>query len=1112
MRVKAYRKRYGSAFPDIGEAMINCVMPLCVDLAHWHFGLTSDAPPRRVHPSETRWLEGLSKGQLENTLNQMAKTQRFGGLQDELETIFMKRIRISPALGALFNRMVDVQAKWLRATAPIFSARLPQGSPDKLILNQFATEWALAAGEEIKLRAYRCTDAKEQKTATLATERMRAALIKWTNAVLDSNWDQALKLIGIIEQHWMLYDTEDESVELPLFLEDDTERYAAGLHQAMKWVILGRWGKAFLVLHHSIFPEGEPEDFEAFITESESNPLFTHIGVALETIEQLCDLCEAPIIPEPLIAGDKVGGREWHLEELLGDGLWHGVDKSSMHGCIEEIFPLGEGEWANRTQTEALNLSTVNHPHIASIQDWGIDPTSNRWFIAYPYIYGESLIERIDQNGPLSEAQSRAFFLQVTEALLKGEKLDLLHRQIRPENIIFYSEEQVVLTRWGIHRSEIEGWKTTSDHTPWRRCFIAPEVWSRGEHTSQSEVYSLGMTLAYTLNPDAFDFTSEWTELVTYTTTKEEKLHQWIQIDGFPTAYKSIIEKATAHDKDDRYPSVFAFSQALHKLKPLYDYRGEFGEREALGLMEVVALILSKHKSHHRIWQAHLKEWVNWEDVDEIEQLVKAAINQQEAEIQKKAEEGALQDNELDRMPEENNAITPRSPRKSLVKKSALALRDNNQKTSKKSKHRRSPSLNPYLLKGSVAEEPGTIHTITFEGIPLQFCYVPQGDFFMGTHSHSPNVLRIERPQHVVTVSRPLLICQTPVTQGIYAAMMGINPSYFEDWHAPVEQVSWREAAEFCNHLSRLDGLAEVYEFKEESPALEEEEESLSEEDDLKARTAHLRTLRQGAYPSTKKEEADHKDSASENTLNEDQVEDSISTDDQSSNSQKDSSEDTDISSDEDVETLALSAEKEKDETLDEKRRQILNESEVELEEKAKKRYRLEKVKELPPTKVWVRCKLNCGGYRLPTEAEWEYAARASAATVFAGSNKWRDVAWGGAITQEGTQPVARLKSNDWGIYDMSGNVAEWCTDDQRAYTRNCVDPSLGSIDDWVLLDTRVIRGGGWRKPEIHSRVSARGRCLAVQRRNHIGFRIVRPLLPVSPFETGASSVRMNED
>ena len=89
----------------------------------------------------------------------------------------------------------------------------------------------------------------------------------------------------------------------------------------------------------------------------------------------------------------------------------------------------------------------------------------------------------------------------------------------------------------------------------------------------------------------------------------------------------------------------------------------------------------------------------------------------------------------------------------------------------------------------------------------------------------------------------------------------------------------------------------------------------------------------------------------------------------------------------------------------------------------------------------------------------------------------------------------------------MSGNVAEWCTDDQRAYTRNCVDPSLGAMDDWVLLDTRVIRGGGWRIPEIHSRVSARGRCLAVQRRNHIGFRIVRPLLPVSPFETGASSV-----
>ena len=93
MRVTVYRERYGSAFPDIGEAMIKAMLPLASDLGRWHLGLTSEPPPRRIHPSESRWLEGLSKGKLESVLNQMSKTQRFGALPDELESLFVKRVK-----------------------------------------------------------------------------------------------------------------------------------------------------------------------------------------------------------------------------------------------------------------------------------------------------------------------------------------------------------------------------------------------------------------------------------------------------------------------------------------------------------------------------------------------------------------------------------------------------------------------------------------------------------------------------------------------------------------------------------------------------------------------------------------------------------------------------------------------------------------------------------------------------------------------------------------------------------------------------------------------------------------------------------------------------------
>jgi hypothetical protein len=122
VQVQAYRDRYGSAFNTIGEAIVNVIMPLCPTLARWHFGLSDQQPAKRVHPRDSRWLEGLAKGQLESTLSLMAKQHRFGAPQIQLETILTTRLDAAPPLNALARRMGNVQEKWLRASAP-FSRR-----------------------------------------------------------------------------------------------------------------------------------------------------------------------------------------------------------------------------------------------------------------------------------------------------------------------------------------------------------------------------------------------------------------------------------------------------------------------------------------------------------------------------------------------------------------------------------------------------------------------------------------------------------------------------------------------------------------------------------------------------------------------------------------------------------------------------------------------------------------------------------------------------------------------------------------------------------------------------------------------------------------------------
>lgn len=135
--------------------------------------------------------------------------------------------------------------------------------------------------------------------------------------------------------------------------------------------------------------------------------------------------------------------------------------------------------------------------------------------------------------------------------------------------------------------------------------------------------------------------------------------------------------------------------------------------------------------------------------------------------------------------------------------------------------------------------------------------------------------------------------------------------------------------------------------------------------------------------------------------------------------------------------------------------------------------------------------------YRLPTEAEWEYAARGgnkSNGYKYAGSNNLDEVAWydensydkGKDHPDYGTHPVGQKKANELGIYDMSGNVWEWCSDWHGAYPSTAQTNPKGPADG----EYRVVRGGSWLNYDISCRVSNRYRYYTVNRYYFIGFRL----------------------
>lgn len=235
----------------------------------------------------------------------------------------------------------------------------------------------------------------------------------------------------------------------------------------------------------------------------------------------------------------------------------------------------------------------------------------------------------------------------------------------------------------------------------------------------------------------------------------------------------------------------------------------------------------------------------------------------------------------------------------------------------------------PAKPKASYANGVLTVGSVTYK-----FVYVAPGTFTMGATSEQENLYTDEKPAHQVTLTNGYYIGQTEVTQALWKAVMGSNPSRFKGDNLPVEQVSWNDCQDFISRLNRMTGKR----------------------------------------------------------------------------------------------------------------------------------------------------------FRLPTEAEWEYAARGghqSRGTQYSGAYSIDNCAWYGDNSGNKTHPVATKQANELGIYDMSGNVWEWCQDWTGNYSSNAITNPTGPTSG----SERVCRGGSWDDFARYCRVARRN--APGYRDNYVGLRLV---------------------
>ena len=133
----------------------------------------------------------------------------------------------------------------------------------------------------------------------------------------------------------------------------------------------------------------------------------------------------------------------------------------------------------------------------------------------------------------------------------------------------------------------------------------------------------------------------------------------------------------------------------------------------------------------------------------------------------------------------------------------------------------------------------------------------------------------------------------------------------------------------------------------------------------------------------------------------------------------------------------------------------------------------------------------DCDGFRLPSEAEWEYAAKSNGHLLYSGHEEAHHVGW---FKEDGPYPRTprQKKPNAWGLYDMSGNVAEWVFDGYVPYKREFLLNPTSSI----VTTNRMARGGGWNDHSIDSPMTLRSINGHEWRFPWMGMRIVQTIHP----------------
>jgi serine/threonine-protein kinase len=256
------------------------------------------------------------------------------------------------------------------------------------------------------------------------------------------------------------------------------------------------------------------------------------------------------------LLGTILNGR-YRLEARIGAGgmstVYRALDETLQRQVAIKLMNREvstDSDQLERFRREARAVAQLSHPHIVGVIDAGED--EGRPYIVLEYIEGETLKERIRRQGRLPVAEAVAYAIEIARALGVAHARHIVHRDVKPQNVLIDEEGSAKVTDFGIARTLDEEGLTADGRVLGTTDYVSPEQALGQPVTGQSDLYSVGIVL-YEMLTGEVPFRGDNQVAVAMKHVREELPDVQLKRPGVSAALAAVIDRATAKHREDRY-------------------------------------------------------------------------------------------------------------------------------------------------------------------------------------------------------------------------------------------------------------------------------------------------------------------------------------------------------------------------------------------------------------------------------------------------------------------------------------------------------------------------------------------------------------------------------